>query len=190
MSGSAPQTAQSHAALIWLIRGTGAFIAGASAIAAVYFVCGIIIGAIRGQVGSLGPIPILIVLIFFGIISKSGYYIFRNVNTTTVANFSFIFALLWAIDWHHFLPPRLPKGMADYCRHNPFLIPFANEGPGPTYRYWLCLLAFYIFYKLIKAYLMRVLDLNGPRPPQNPPPFTPSDPDAPEFPQKSPLVRL
>ena len=47
-------------------------------------------------------------------------------------------------------------------------------------------LALYLFYKLIKAYLMRTLELNSPTPPQTPQnpelpsgldgPFTPFDP--------------
>src|ERR1700692_3929987 len=88
-----PQLTRSHAVLIWLIRGTGALIAGASAIATIYFMCGIIGDATRGRMGSLGwvgvPIVILIVAVVLGLFFKIGYEMFRILNAITVANFAF-----------------------------------------------------------------------------------------------------
>jgi len=180
-------TSRLHSALSWLIRGTGASLAIGSMIAMVCFVGGMIIGAIRGETGTLGwigaAIAILFVASFLGLVFKRGYNMFRKINAMTVADFSSVFALLLAMAWYHLLPPHLPQVIADFCARNAFLAPFSEQGRGLTYRGVFSFIAFFVFYKLIKAYLMQALDLNVPNPPS-------SDPDISEFPRKSPLVQL
>jgi hypothetical protein len=75
------------------------------------------------------------------------------------------------------LPPHLPKVINDYYAGNAFLAPFVDQGEhsGPTYRAALSYIAFFIFYKLIKASLLKILNLNLPTPPQNLPPSAPPD---------------
>ena len=78
-------------------------------------------------------------------------------NADTVENFSIFFALLLAIDWHHFLPPNLPQAIVHHFRSNAFLAPWVEPGSGIHYRGVLSIIAFLLVYKLIKAYLLRVL---------------------------------
>jgi hypothetical protein len=175
------ESARRHFALVWLIRGTGVLLALCSAITAFIIVAG---QFERPDIHSwasriLCSVGVACFVLVFGIISKIGCDMFRNLNTTTLANFSFTFAVLLATAWYHLLPPHLPKSIADYFASNS---PFVED-----YRRFLSYIAFFLFYKLIKAYLMQNLGLNASNPPQNRPPI---DPETPEFPRKSPLVQL
>lgn len=200
MSVAAPQPSRSHAALIWLIRGTFIVTAIFLAIFLLFILVAVPFSIIfRESANASNPMGYrltmvfvgLILILFYGFIVKRNYHNFRKdfwkVNADTVANFSIVFALLLAIDWHHFLPPNLPQAIVHRFGSNGFLASLLEPGPGIHYRGVLSIIAFFLFNKLIKAYLMRVLDLNSPQPPQNPPP---SDPDIPEFPKKSPLIQL
>lgn len=195
-----------HAALIWLIRGTYVITAIFAAILLLAIMVALPMGAVGETITDASnswafritmAFAVLTTILLFGLIMKKVFYEgfrkdFRKVNTDSVANFSSIFALLLAIDWYLVLPPHLPKAIVDYFGSNPFFYPFDEQRSpgGPTYRGMLSFVAFYIFFRLIKAYLMHILDLDSPEPPQNLPTPPPTDPDIPEFPQKSPLVQL
>jgi hypothetical protein len=113
---------------------------------------------------------------------KRGYDMWRRVDKTVVAVFAAIFALFAARVFHYLLPAHLPKAINDHLWPH-FRDPFNDRGARMLWT-WLAL---YLFYKLIKACLLQILELNSPNLPQNPPPI---NPDAPEFPRKSPLVQM
>jgi hypothetical protein len=202
MPALASQPAPKHAALVWLVRGTS-FVANVFGVIVLLFIWVVPVmlffKAVTDASNSEGyRITMfffgLVLALFYGFIVKRIYDSFRKcrweLNAKTVANFSSLFALFLAIDWYHILPAHLPKLIADYCRSHPPLVPFAEEGPGFTYRAVLSFIAFFVFYKLIKAELMRILDSDIPNSPQNLPNPPPPDADTPEYPQKSPLVQL
>lgn len=245
MPASAIQPAQPHTALIWLIRGTGAFIAGTSAILGFFVLASIIFFALRGRpldfiailallllvlgfcgirrtrgglaiifaisacyffgcllvatlhgqplfsvsfgwfgvpLFVLGSLALLWLLgVIFGLVAKKGYDMWRRVDKITVADFASVFALFAARVFHYFLPAHLPSAVNEHLWPH-FRDPFNDRGARMLWT-WLAL---YLFYKLIKAYLMRTLELNSPTPPQTPQnpelpsgldgPFTPFDP--------------
>lgn len=185
-SAGAVPPAQRHLALIWLIRGTGALIALCSAIIAF----GIVAYQFeRPDVDSwisriVCSVGVFLFVLLFGFISKRGCDMSRKLNPITLADFSSVFALFVAVDWYQFLPPHLPKAVVDYFGSNPFFYPFDEQrSPGGlTYRAALSYVAFFIFYKLIKASLLKILDLNPPASPQNPVPLVPSVPPNPSDP--------
>jgi len=178
--------AQSHRALIYLIRGTGASVAGVMALAAIYFSILCVIGAVQGGMGALGwPgvfIAIAIITGVLGLISYVGYGMWLRVDTISVANFAFVFAMLLAVGWYHLLPANLPKAVIEYFWDNPFFYPFREPNPNPSYRALLSYFAFFLFYKLIKACVVEKLRLNAAPPPKEPPssgscgPFIPFNP--------------
>ena len=186
MPASALQPSRPHPALIWLIRGTGAIIAIPSAMlilfAVVVMPIMIIINPHRPAIGwmqiGIGFSIMILGLLFYGFIAKVGYDMFRKVNAATIANFSFIFSFLTAYTLYHVLPSNLPKFLADHVGKDAI---FFGQGTGPeiSYRATLAFLAFLIFYHVIKAYLLRVLELNAPIPPQNPPSSGPEEPFVP-----------
>jgi hypothetical protein len=106
----------------------------------------------------------------------------RRVDKITVADFASVFALFAARVFHYSLPAHLPKAVNDHLGVT-MRDPFSDRGARMLWTY----LALYLFYKLIKASLLRVLELDPPAVSQNRPPI---DPDIPEFPQKSPLVQM
>ena len=225
-----------HAALLWLIRGTGAFIASASlilgcvvlasiafaetqahlldfviilallllvvgfygirrtrvvlavifVISACYFFGCLLVATLQGQPQSsatfgwlgaplfvLGTLALLWMLgAIFLLISKRGYDMWLRVDKITVSDFASVFALFAARVFHYFLPTHLPEAIKDHV----WLI-FRDPGDKGSRMLWTWL-ALYVFYKLIKAPLMQILDLKDP--PQNP--QTPSRPDDPFIP--------
>ena len=179
MSASAQQSAQPHAALIWLIRGTGALMVIPSAILILFTVVVmpilIIINPHRPtidwmQIG-IGASLLIMGLLFYGFIAKVGYDMFRKVDAIAVSNFAFIFSILTARALYHLLPLSLPKTLSGYvCDDAPFLA--KGQQLGISYRATLAFFAFFIFYYIVKAFLLRILELNASKPPQNP---TPSD---------------
>ena len=191
-----------HGALVRLVRGTSfaANVFGVIVLLLIWVVPGILFFEAVTDASNFEGYRItrfffgLALILFYGFIVKRIYDSFRKyrweLNARTVANFSSLFALFWAIDWYHILPAYLPNAIADYCRSHPQLAPFAEQGPGFSYRAVLSFIAYFVFYKLIKAYLMRILDLNDPNPLRDLPNPPPPDPDTPEFPRKSPLVQL
>lgn len=192
MSDPASPSSRSHAALVWLIRGTGALVAIPSivfALGSVIVLPFFIIGTVRTgggwmEVGLMSGL-MLVGLLFYGVLAKVGYDMFRKVNGTTISNFAFIFSVLVARTLYYFLPVNYPRFVGDYVGNNPFFE--QGDGPGITYRVTLGFIVFLLFYNLIKPYLLRTLGLSGSNPPQNRPP---TDPEVPQFPQKSPLVQL
>jgi hypothetical protein len=186
MPASAPQPAQPHAALIWLIRGTGAILAIPSAMLIIFAVVVmpimIIINPHRPAFGwmeiGIGFSIMILGLLFYGFIAKIGFDMFRKVNATTIANFAFIFSFLTAHTLYHVLPLNLPNFLVDHVGKDAI---FFGQGTGPeiSYRATLAFFAFLIFYNVLKAYLLRVLELNAPIPPQNPPSSAPDDPFVP-----------
>jgi hypothetical protein len=179
MTSSAPASTRAHRLLQGLIRGTGALIAGVSVIAIVYFVCGIMVDAIHGRMGSLGWIGLFIAILIAGIVLglffKIGYEMFQKLNAITVANFVFTLSIVFGWDFYHLLLlSRVP-----------------NRVTGFDERQSITFIACYFFYRITKAILLRVLGLNTP---DSAPNFPPNPkipgPDVPEFPEKSPLVPL
>ena len=240
MPAAALQSSRSHAALIWIIRGTGAFIAGAAVItgcfvlvslaffacrvhllafiavlallllalglygirrtrivmavifatSACYFFGCLLVTTIRGQpqfsnfgwfgvplfaLGSLAALWLLGVV--FGLFIKKGYDMWRRVDKITVADFASVFALFAARVFHYFLPAHLPKAVNDHLWVG-FRDPFSDKGSRMLWT-WLAL---YLCYKLIKASLLKILDLNPPVSPQSPIPSVPSVPPDPSDP--------
>jgi hypothetical protein len=192
MPAVALQPSRPHAALIWLIRGTYVVIAIFFAV----FLLGILVAlpvvALFRQITDISnPLGYritmvgfgLILILFYGFIVKRNYHNFRHdfgkVNADTAANFSFVFALLLVIDWYHLLPPHLPKAINEHLWDF-----FRDQGdnPGVSYRYLWSFLAFFLFNKLIRDYVMQVLNLNSPNPPQNSIPSVPSVPPDPSDP--------
>jgi hypothetical protein len=181
-----PDAARNHRALIYLIRGTGVLVASAAALAAIYFSLHCFLDALRGEMGTLGwPgvfIAIGIIAGVLGVISHAGYGMWLWVDTTSVANFAFVFAMLLAVGWYHLLPANLPKAVIDYFGDNPFFAPFRESNPNPSYKAALSYLAFFVFYKLIKAFVVQKLRMNAVVPPKEPPfsgssgPFVPFNP--------------
>ena len=193
MSAAPSLNVPPHAALRWLIRWTGALLAVASTGMAIFLLCAIVIrqvseGLFRWEI-LLAILMAVLFCGFFAFAAKRGYDMFRKLNTVIVADFSFVFALVVAVGWSNSLPLLLPKAIAEYCAGNAFFYPFLKQGPGPTYRYYLGLVAFIVFYKLIKAWVLQTLELNASTPSKGRPQL-PNDPSSPEFPQKSPLVQL
>jgi hypothetical protein len=189
MPSTALPSSRPHAALIWLIRGAGALLAAIATLTAISYISYMVITAVRNGTGNLGWWGVLaaalVIAVLLGLIAKTGYDMFSKLNGITVTNFSFLFAALVALAWYHSLPTHLSKAMLDYFRSNPFLIPFADSH-GVTDRSVVSYLAFFLFYKLIKAYLLQVLDLDPAQSSQkllSPPssslpdgPFVPFDP--------------
>ncbi len=97
----------------------------------------------------------------------------RRVDQVTVADFASIFALFAARVFHYFLPAHLPKAIND---HVWFI--FRDPGDKGSRMLWTWL-ALYVFYKLIKASLLHVLEMDPPAPPKVPPRSDPSDPFTP-----------
>jgi fumarate reductase subunit D len=193
MSDSAPQPSQSHAVLIWLIRGTCVITAIFLAIFLLMIMVALPLGAIGKTIADVSnpwayritmAFSALTMVLLYGLIIKKVYCDnFRkniwNVNGDTVANFSIIFALLLAVDWYHLLPPHLPKVIND---HLWIIFRDSSDKVGPSYRYWWSFLAFFIFHKLIKACLLQNLGLNPRNPPQNSIQSVPSVPPDPSDP--------
>ncbi|MCE0497916.1 MAG: hypothetical protein LV481_08240 [Methylacidiphilales bacterium] len=176
MPAAALQPSRPHVALIWLIRGTGAVIAIPSAMAICFIVVVFPILIIINhhpstsgwmQIG-IGFAIMFLGLPFYGLIAKFGYDMFREVKATTIANFSFIFSFLTAYALYHLLPLSLPKILADYMEN---YLPLLGQGGGPgfSYRLALAIIGFFILYSVVKAYLLRVLELTPPNHSQSPP---------------------
>jgi hypothetical protein len=184
---------QPHAALRWMIRGTGALIALVSVVALGIMLFGVISEAIRNH-GATLPLALIVLLLVGGVlmtIFSRGMRMWQKANESTDADFASVFALLLAVAWYHLLPVNLPKVVIDYFGNNPFFAPFRPGQTGTSYRSILSFLAFYLFYRLIKAYLVQVFNLTPSAPPQTPPADSgPTDATTPEFPQRSPLVPL
>jgi hypothetical protein len=162
MPATAFQPSQPHAALIWLIRGTGALIALCSTIIAFLVV------AYQFKRPDIdGFISILFVLLL-GFISKRGYDMFRRVDAATVSTFAFISAIIVAIAFYHILPEKIPQIVTDHIGGFLFM-----------HRSTVAVIAFFGFNKVIKAFLLRILELNPPAPPQNAPPSDPVEPFVP-----------
>ncbi len=178
-----------QAAIRGLIRGAGAMMAGASAVIMLYLLGVMARGAFHGEDGKLGWIgwllSSLVVIILFGLFIQRGYRMYQTITPSLVADFASIVALIFAVAWYHILPPHLPAVVVDYFSRDAALASLVEPGPGPSYRGLLAILAFHIFFKLIKAYLLQVLGFNPSG--QNQPP---DEPNIPEFPRKSPLVEL
>ena len=111
---------------------------------------------------------IILGLFIYGLIAKFGYEMFREVKAPTIANFSFIFSFLTAYALYHLLPLSLPKILADYMENHLSLLG-QGGGPGFSYRLALAIIGFFIFNSVVKAYLLRVLELTPPNPSQSPP---------------------
>jgi hypothetical protein len=160
MPASAPQPTQPHAALIWLIRGTGVLIAGLSSYALVATICAMpkyvdhfmAQGAIWTVSGFCSGLLILLLEVGF---VRFGYHMFRKVDVGGVAIFSLIFALLLAIVLHHFLPVNAPHAL--------------------IHRSTLSFITFFLFYTLSNWYLIRILDLNQAQPPAKKATFRPEN---------------
>jgi hypothetical protein len=186
-----PDVAGKHLVLIYLIRGTGACITAVTALFALYLSIRCVIDAFRGEMGTAGWPGILfavtVIVSVMGLISYVGYGMWLRVDESVLANFAFVFAFLLAVVWYHLLPTNLPRVIIDYFGNNPFFVPFRGSNPNPSYRAALSYLAFFLFYKLIRAYLFQVFDFK-PQARANSLPT--DDPSIPEFPQKSPLVEL
>src|SRR5712675_964267 len=116
MSDLTPQTAQSHGALIWLIRGTFLITAIFLAISLLMILVAVPFSIIfRESANTSNPMGYRITMVFFGLILILFYGVvvkrywrswygnfckdFWKVNATTVVHFSEIFALFLAIDW-------------------------------------------------------------------------------------------
>jgi hypothetical protein len=179
MSASAPQPAQSHAALIWLVRGTGVLIAIPSAyilIETIWALPRMVHGLMSETlVEKISKFCMMLLILLFEVgFLRIGYGMFRKVDAGAVTIFAFIFSFLTAVAFHHFLL------RAPFLGHHSVWWPW-------SYRATLSLIAFLALQRVTKAYLLRVLEPNLSNPPQNPPPI---DPETPEFPGKSPLVQL
>ena len=116
----------------------------------------------------------LLGLLFYGFIAKVGYGMFRRANATSISNFTFIFSFLTARALYYLLPLNLPKFLADHVGND---APFLGQGSqnGISYRGTLAFVAFLIFYNVVKAYLLSVLELNPSKLPQNPRPSASDD---------------
>jgi hypothetical protein len=164
-------SARRHIALIWLIRVTGVLIAVSSAYVALVMLYAVIMILFRPPrppppdlTGWLGVECMGLLLAFLsGSFCCVGWRMLRKTNSDAVAVFAFIFSFLTAVAFHHFLL------RAPVLGHHPVGWPW-------SYRAMLSLIAFLIFQRVIKAYLLRVLVLNPPKPPQNPPPSDPKEP--------------
>jgi len=95
-------------------------------------------------------------------------------DANSVSNFSFIFAILFAYNLYHLMPPA-SKPVPGHVGWMTLLLN----------REFLCMIAFWSLWLGLKFFLRRLLELNRP---VSPPPT--DDPDIPEFPQKSPLIPL
>jgi hypothetical protein len=230
---------EGHRALIWLIRGTGVFIAGASIligclvlptiafiacrthpldficlsallllvlriygirrtrnVLAIIFAAGVLyffgccIGAVSQHhplsvdYGWFGP-PLLILgtlallwllgALFYLSITR-GYDMWRRFDKSVVTDFAAIFALFAARDFHYFLPVHLPRIINEHLSVG-LRDPFNDRGSRMLWT-WLAL---YLFYKLVKASLFRVLGLNNSAP-QDPTQLAPDDTEQPFMP--------
>jgi hypothetical protein len=191
MPAAAPQQSPSHPALRWLIRGTGAIIAIPSAFFVAFaLVMGVVFAFHHPENQSWFGIAIMLIsVLFYGVIAKVGWDMWRKINPVSVANFTFIFSFLTASTLYHLLPLNLPKILANHVGdHAPFLA--QGSEPGFSYRATFAFIAFVIFYRITKAYLLRVLELNPPASPQDSTPSVPPDPydlskNAPIFPHGS-----
>ena len=115
------------------------------------------------QIG-MGFSLIILGLLFYGLIAKVGYDMFRKVGPTTVANFSFIFSALMTYALYHLLPLNLPKVFTNFAGND---FPFLYQGDhGLGYRDAFALICFCSFYFAVKAYLLRALELSSSHPPQ------------------------
>jgi hypothetical protein len=166
MSASTLKSSQLRDVLIWLIRGTGAVIATLAAAVVLYFFGLCIIDAFQGKTGPLGWIgvllAILITTVVMGLFFKVGWDMFRKLDLNAVANFAIISAVLVAIAFYSSLPPLPPQVVINYFGDNPFFHPFRDQvdhPANPSYRAVLSYLVCFIFYKLIKAYLLQNLGL-------------------------------
>ena len=174
---------------IYGIRRTGAALAVIFAISACYFWGCLVVTASRGQpefsnfgwFGSplivLGSLALLWLLGFvFYLFITRGYAMWRRIDKITVADFASVFALLAASVFRYFLPVHLPNFVNDHL-WVAIRDPFSDRGVRSS---WF-LLAIYVFYKLIKAYLFQILGLNSSAP-QDPTPPGPDDTNQPFVP--------
>ncbi len=89
----------------------------------------------------LGMIVFMAVgVLFYGLIAKVGYDMFRKMNPTTVANFAFIFSLLTAHLLYHLLPTTVPNFIAAHVGKGS---PLFGQGSahGIDYRFTLSFIA-------------------------------------------------
>jgi len=159
-----PQPApRNHAVLRGIIRGTGALVFLCSGMALVSFVVYLITGLVDGS-GTYGWLKLLIefmMAVFFGLFTKVGFEMFREVNAISVSNFAFIFSVLQTAVFYQFMPQSLPKALADAVGNSSF---FASVSQPPfNFRSACAFVAFFIFWHVIKICLMRILGLHVPR---------------------------
>jgi hypothetical protein len=169
------------------IRRTGIALAVIFSISACYFFGCLVVTASQGQpqfsnfgwfgvpLYVLGMLALLWLLGFvFWLFVTKGYDMWRKIDKITVADFASVFAFVAACVFRYFLPVHLPNFVNDHL-WVAIRDPFSHIGSRSS---WF-LLAIYVFYKLIKAYLFQILGLNS-SPPQNPTPPAPDDTDAPD----------
>jgi hypothetical protein len=189
-----PKADRLRLSLTRLIHGTGALLAAVSVLAALYCVGGMLGGVIHeGERGSLGwfgiVLAIIIVGLFFGVIFITGRRMYLTLDKNALSDFAFLSAVLISALFYHSMPAHLPKVIADYYANNAFMYPFLDQPghpqSGPTYRGTLAFITGYLFWRLIKAYLTQVFDLDPVSPKQSA-----DDPDIPEYPNRSSLIEL
>ena len=184
MSDTTSQANQRRLVYARLIHGTGALLAVASVVMALCSIVEMIIGTIHGGTGTLGSFgalfAILIVGLFFGVIFITGRRMYKDINKNTISDFAFLFAVFIAVIFYHSLPVHFPEVIANYFGYNST----ATQND-LTYRNVWAFVTWYLFWRLIKSYLMQVFELGAVSAPN------PSvDSDIPQFPKRSPLVEL
>jgi len=109
-------------------------------------------------------IPVLLVLALPALLAKVGWDMFRNINEAAVANFAFLVAFILCRVWYRLLPAEMPAAIARFCRENDFLSHFMEDNSrNPwTFRGILAVLAFFVFYNLIKAWFLQKLGMDRP----------------------------
>jgi hypothetical protein len=124
-----------------------------------------------------------LLLILFQFCVKSAPAAFGQlfrIDPNAVSNFAFLFAASAAHDLYYLLPTKVPA----FLRVSTLTETLLD-------RTILSYLVFWILWRAIKTLLLRILELNMAEAPPNSPSSRDSiDPDAPEFPRKSPLVQL
>ena len=187
---AAPRPASPHAVLIWLIRGTGLLLFASSLFAIIMIGIGSFLSGFRGAGIHITTFELLaislVMALFFGILAKVGYDMFRKMNKDVVSNFAFIFAYMAAKDIYHLLPHDPSQMLSDLIgSQKSHAITDTNGDPLNAA---LAFISFLVLWFFFKETLLRVLELNSPAPGKNS--RYPTDPAIPEFPKRSPLVEL
>lgn len=157
MSGVLSRSSWSHTALIWLIHGTGDFIAVWATFLAIlalrllgspHYVFDVPFPDPSGWIWTTSHIcfALLIAAILGGMV-RLGWQMWRKITPDSIAVFALIFSLLTAVVFHYFLT------ISPLLGQHPLWWPW-------SYRATLAVIAFRIFYLVIRPYLFRVLYLS------------------------------